>query len=103
VRHSALHGAVGPEAIIVDDILDTGGTLVSACEALQAAGARELIVMATHGLFTGTAWQRLWSLGVRRIYVTDSTPLPESLSGLDRIVVLSVAPLLSEALDTLKT
>jgi ribose-phosphate pyrophosphokinase len=70
---------------------------VSACEALQAAGAREIIVMATHGLFTGSAWQRLWTLGVTRIYTTDSTPLPESLTASDRIAALGVAPLLAEA------
>jgi ribose-phosphate pyrophosphokinase len=97
VRHSTLHGAVGPTAVVVDDILDTGGTLLSACEALRTAGAREVIVMATHGLFTGTAWEGLWSLGVRQIYVTDTTPLPDSLAGSARIVVLPVAPLLSGA------
>ena len=97
VRHSVLHGAVGPEAVIVEDILDTGGTLVSACEALQAAGVRQIVVMATHGLFTGTAWERLWSLGVTRIYTTDSTPRPASL--LDpRLTVLCVTPLLAGAL-----
>lgn len=97
VRHSVLHGAVGPDAVVVDDILDTGGTLVSACQALQAAGVRHIVVMATHGLFTGTAWERLWSLGVTRIYTTDSTPRPTSR--LDpRLAVLSVASLLASAL-----
>jgi ribose-phosphate pyrophosphokinase len=98
VRHSILNGAVGSQAIVVDDILDTGGTLLSACETLQTAGAREIVIMTTHGLFTGSAWQRLWSLGVARIYTTDSTPLPESVSSSERIVVLPVAPLLAEAL-----
>jgi ribose-phosphate pyrophosphokinase len=98
VRHSILHGAVGAQVVLVDDILDTGDTLVSACEALQAAGAREITAMTTHGLFTGTGWQRLWSLGVTRIYTTDSTPLPESLRSCERIVVLPVAPLLADAL-----
>jgi ribose-phosphate pyrophosphokinase len=98
VRHSVLHGAVGPDVVLVDDILDTGGTLVSACEALQAAGARAITVMATHGLFTGSGWQRLWSFGVTRIYTTDTTPLPPSLGSCARIVVLPVAPLLAEAL-----
>jgi ribose-phosphate pyrophosphokinase len=98
VRHSTLHGAVGSHAIVVDDILDTGNTLVSACEALQAAGVREVTVMVTHGLFTGTTWQRLWSLGVDRIYTTDSTLLPDSLTACERIVVLPVAPLLAEGL-----
>lgn len=100
VRHSTLHGTVGPQVVLVDDILDTGGTLVSACEALQAAGAREIRVMTTHGLFTGAGWQRLWSLGASRIYTTDSTPLPASLVPCERIVVLSVAPLLASALVT---
>jgi ribose-phosphate pyrophosphokinase len=98
VRHSILHGAVGPQAVLVDDILDTGATLVSACEALRAAGAREITVMTTHGLFTGHAWERLWSLGVARIYTTDSTPLPAPLGDAGRIVVLPLAPLLAEAL-----
>lgn len=81
----------------MDDILDTGGTLVSACEELRAAGVRQIVVMATHGLFTGTAWERLWSLGVTRIYTTDSTPRPTSR--LDpRLAVLSVASLLASAL-----
>jgi ribose-phosphate pyrophosphokinase len=95
VRHSILHGMVGSHAIVVDDILDTGATLVSACEALQAAGVDEITVMTAHGLFTGSAWQRLWSLGVTRIYTTDSTPLPASLTSSERIVVLPVAPLLA--------
>jgi ribose-phosphate pyrophosphokinase len=63
VKHSILHGVVGREVILVDDILDTGATLVSAADTLQRAGARQIVVMATYGLFTGTAWERLWSLG----------------------------------------
>lgn len=62
-EHSILHGAVGPDVVLVDDILDTGATLVSAGEALLRSGARQIVVMATHGLFTGTAWERLWSPG----------------------------------------
>jgi ribose-phosphate pyrophosphokinase len=99
VTQSILHGAVGPQVVIVDDILDTGGTLLSACEALRNAGAREIVIMVTHGLFTGHAWQRLWSLGVARIYTTDSTPLPEPLVLSERIVVLPVAPLLAGVLS----
>lgn len=96
VRHSVVHGAVGRDAVLVDDILDTGATLVSAGEALQRAGVREIVVMVTHGLFTGTAWERLWTLGVRRIYCTDTTPLPEPLIA-KPISVLAVAPLLADA------
>jgi ribose-phosphate pyrophosphokinase len=97
VVHTALHGTVGPRAVIVDDILDTGGTLVSACEALGRAGVRDIRIMVTHGLFTGAAWQRLWLLGVSRIYCTDTTPPPPTG---DAITVLSVAPLLAADLTT---
>jgi ribose-phosphate pyrophosphokinase len=93
VVHSALHGEVGSRVVIVDDILDTGGTLVSACEALRHQRVETIIVMVTHGLFTGTAWERLWRLGVGRIYCTDSVPLAPALGGLP-ITVLSLAPLL---------
>ncbi len=93
VAHSALHGAVGQRAVIVDDILDTGGTLISASEALQRAGVREILIMVTHGLYTGTAWERLWSLGVTRIYCTDTVPLPARLTQAP-ITVLSVVDLL---------
>ncbi len=94
IKHSVLHGGVAGQVILVDDILDTGGTLVSACEALRRTGVEDIVVMATHGLFTGTAWERLWSLGVTRIYCTDTAPLPERVTS-PRIVVLSVASLLA--------
>jgi len=92
IVHRMLHGAVAPRAVLVDDILDTGGTLVSACERLVAAGVRDIEIMVTHGLFTGAGWQRLRSLGVSRICCTDTTPPP---AGADPVTVLSVAPLLA--------
>jgi ribose-phosphate pyrophosphokinase len=97
VAHSALQGEVGPRVVVVDDILDTGGTLVSACEALGRQRVQAITVMVTHGLFTGTGWERLWHLGVDRIYCTDTLPLPPALGGLP-ITVLPVAPLLGRHL-----
>jgi ribose-phosphate pyrophosphokinase len=92
VVHRALHGTPLPRAVVVDDILDTGGTLLSACEALRDAGVREIVVAVTHGLFTGTAWRRLATLGVTRIVCTDTTTPPVSAGP---VTVLSVAPLLA--------
>jgi ribose-phosphate pyrophosphokinase len=92
IVHRALHGAIAPRAVLVDDILDTGGTLVSACERLVAAGVRDIAIMVTHGLFTGAGWQRLRSLGVSRICCTDTTSPP---AGAAPLTVLSVAPLLA--------
>lgn len=98
IAHSTLQGAVGPSAVLVDDILDTGGTLVSACEALRWAGVGSIIVMVTHGLFTGTAWRRVETLPVRRIYCTDTLPPPPP-SAAPPIEVLSVGRLLSSHLS----
>ena len=61
-------GEVGRRVVIIDDILDTGGTLVSACEQLSRTGVEEIEVVATHGLFTGTRWKDLYDLGVKRIF-----------------------------------
>lgn len=101
VIHSTLNGTAGPQVVLVDDILDTGGTLISACEALRRMGVEEIIVMTTHALFTGTRWERLWSLGVTRLYCTDSVPLPETLLKSPRIAVLPIAPLIADYLNSL--
>jgi ribose-phosphate pyrophosphokinase len=98
IVHSTLHGAVGPSAVLVDDILDTGGTLVSAGEALGRAGVETIIVMVSHGLFTGTSWRRLGTLPVKRIYCTNTLPPPPP-SEAPPIEVLSVARLLSSHLN----
>jgi phosphoribosylpyrophosphate synthetase len=62
IVHQTPIGKVERRAVIVDDILDTGATLMSACEKLLSAGAEELYICVTHGLFTGQQWQDLWSL-----------------------------------------
>jgi len=92
VAHTALHGPVAPRVVLVDDILDTGGTLVSACERLVDLGVHDIRVMVTHGLFTGTGWQRLRALRVSAIYCTDTVAPPP---GAEPVTVLSVAPLMA--------
>lgn len=87
VVHTVLHGTVKGTAVIVDDILDTGQTLVSCCQKLREQGVKEIIVMVTHGLFTGRKWQKLWALGVKRIYCTDTVPVHKKDK---RIVVLPI-------------
>ena len=97
ISHTGFTGEVGTQAVLVDDILDTGATLVSACERLLCAGVEDIQIMVTHGLFTGRDWEELWNLGVSRIFRTDTVPTragPEEA----RIVTLSAAPLLAEAL-----
>ncbi|HTS78259.1 MAG TPA: ribose-phosphate diphosphokinase [Bryobacteraceae bacterium] len=97
ITHVARIGAVSRRVVIIDDILDTGGTLVSACERLREAQAEEIYIMVTHGLFTGDRWRKLWQLGVKRIFCTDSVPIAGGLDG-GRIERLSVVPLLEQEL-----
>jgi ribose-phosphate pyrophosphokinase len=94
--HSSFLGTITPRVAIVDDILDTGGTLVSACAALRGAGAQEISVFVTHGLFTGQRWRELQALGVQRIYTTDSIPAAREHTG-DLVEVLPVGRLIVEA------
>lgn len=96
VTHSALVGTVKQRVAIVDDILDTGATLLSACAELQRAGAREIVVLATHGLFTGERWRELPTLGVRRIVTTDSIPSARDRAG-GIVEILPVGELLAAA------
>lgn len=98
IVHQAPVGNVERCAVIVDDILDTGATLVSACEKLVAAGAEEIYICVTHGLFTGQEWHNLWSLPVKRIFCTDTIPACANIRD-PRITVLPVAPVLRERLQ----
>ncbi|RPH77467.1 MAG: ribose-phosphate pyrophosphokinase [Nitrospiraceae bacterium] len=90
-------GKVSARVVMIDDILDTGGTLTSACEKLMGAGVQEIYVMVTHALFTGAHWTQLWSLGVKKIFCTDTVPLPRDLDR-SNIVILSSVPLLQKQL-----
>ncbi len=93
VTHRALVGTVTRRVAIVDDILDTGGTLLSACRELRRAGAQEITVFATHGLFSGELWRELPTLGVQRIYTTDSVPAARERGG-EIVEVLPVGALI---------
>jgi ribose-phosphate pyrophosphokinase len=100
IIHHGPVGKVGTKAVVVDDMIDTGGTLVSACEQLRAAGVEEIYILVSHGLFTGSSWTKLWSHGVRRIFCTDTVPLRSGIEAAN-ITVLSVVPLIRERLSWL--
>jgi ribose-phosphate pyrophosphokinase len=100
IIHRGPVGKVGAKAVVVDDMIDTGGTLVSACEQLRAADVEEIYILVSHGLFTESSWTKLWSLGVRRIFCTDTVPLRSGIEAAN-ITVLSVVPLIRERLSWL--
>jgi ribose-phosphate pyrophosphokinase len=87
----------GKRAIIVDDEVDTGGTLIETVHALEREGALEIYACATHGVLSDPAVDRIRESSLREVVITDTIPLPPSHQ-LPKIKVLSVAPLIGEAI-----
>jgi ribose-phosphate pyrophosphokinase len=91
----------GKTAVIVDDIIDTAGTLKAAAQAVLDAGARRVYAAATHGVFSGNAWENLASAGFEQVVVTDTLPLPPNPP--DNVRVLSCADLLTNSIRQIFT
>ena len=88
----------GRTCIIVDDMIDTAGTVVSAANLLIDRGATEVYIAATHGLLSGPAVDRLKNGPIREVVVTNTVPISDD-KRFDNLRVLSIAPLLAEAID----
>jgi len=88
----------GKTAVLVDDIIDTAGTMVQAAEAVLARGAKKVYACATHGVLSGPAIDRISRSPIHQVVLTNSIPLPEE-KRIDKITVLSVAPLFAEAIS----
>jgi ribose-phosphate pyrophosphokinase len=88
----------GSVCVLVDDMIDTAGTIVSAANLLMDRGAREVWVAATHGVLSGPAVDRLKNAPVRQVVVTNTLPIPDD-KRFDTLQVLSIAPIIAEALD----
>ena len=86
------------DVLIADDIVDTAGTLVEATDALLRAGARRVFAGAAHAVLSGPALERVGSSKLQQLAVTDTIPLGSKANKADRVRVLSVAPLLGEAI-----
>ena len=87
----------GKQILIVDDMIDTGGTLIAAVRALIKKGVQEIYVSATHPILSGSAYQMIESSSLKELVVTDTIPLKQEKAK-TKIKVLSVAPLLGEAI-----
>ncbi|MCL2848433.1 MAG: ribose-phosphate diphosphokinase [Micrococcales bacterium] len=87
----------GRTCVLVDDLIDTGGTIVEAVRVLLAAGAKDVIVAATHGVLSDPASERLQSCGAREVVITDTLPIPDEHK-FDNLTVLSIAPTLARAI-----
>ena len=82
--------------VVVDDMIDTGGTIATAAETLLEFGAAQVIVAATHGILSAPASERLNSAAISEVIVTDTLPISED-KRFPKLTILSIAPLLAEA------
>ena len=87
----------GRPAVLIDDMIDTGGTMVQGAQALVEAGAADVYLVATHGLFSGKAVQNLEEAPIKEVVVTNTVPIPEEKQ-FGKLTILSIAPILAEAL-----
>lgn len=87
----------GRNCVLIDDMIDTAGTICSAAELLIERGAASVTAAATHGVFSGPAIERINNSVIKRIWVTNSIPQEDRQSRCDRLTVVSLGPLLAEA------
>lgn len=87
----------GKTAILIDDIIDTAGTITLAANALIESGAKEVYACCTHPVLSGPAVERIQNSSIKELIITNTIPLPEE-KNIDKITQLSIAPLLGEAI-----
>jgi ribose-phosphate pyrophosphokinase len=88
----------GRTCVLIDDMIDTAGTIVAAADQLRDKGAAEVVAACTHGVFSGPAMDRIRASSISRLFVTDTLTMPADLP-LDKIEVLSVAGVVADAID----
>ncbi len=97
IASNVIGSVAGKRAILVDDMIDTGGTLVAAADLLMAEGATTVWAMATHGVLSDPATDRLKNSVIEKVVITNTLPLPPEKQ-FDKIEVLSIAPLVASAI-----
>ncbi len=90
----------GKRTIVIDDLIDTGGTFINGAKALIAAGATEVYACATHGVLSGAAIQNLQDSPIKELVITNTVPLPPEKQ-VPMIRVLSVAPVIAKAVRSI--
>ncbi len=88
----------GRDCILVDDMIDTGGTLVKAAEALKEKGATKVVAYATHAVLSGTAAKNLANSALDEVVVTDTIPLSTEIKALNKVRALTLSAMLAEAI-----
>jgi ribose-phosphate pyrophosphokinase len=93
----------GKTCIMIDDMIDTAGTLTKGVSALKTAGAVKVIAYATHGVFSGNAFNNIMESELDEVIVTDTIPLSPKFKNESKIRVLSIAPLLAETIRRMQS
>jgi ribose-phosphate pyrophosphokinase len=88
----------GKNCVIIDDMIDTAGTLCAAASALQEQGAADVYACATHGVLSGPALERITESPLKKVFITDTIHTQEKLAQCDNLHRLSVSHLLAEAI-----
>jgi ribose-phosphate pyrophosphokinase len=96
--HNVVGDVEGRTALIVDDMVDTGGTLAKVAFALKEAGAREVLASSSHAVLSGQAVNKIEESPLSQLIVTDSIPLADGARRCSKIVVLSIAELMAKAI-----
>jgi len=99
--HHVVGDVEGRTALVVDDIVDTGGTLAKVATALKEAGATDVLASSSHGVLSGAAMERLDAAPLSKLIVTDSIPPSPETRRSGKIVVLSVAELMAKAISNI--
>ena len=99
--HNVIGDVSGRTALIVDDIVDTAGTLTKVAEAVKAAGAREVLASCSHPVLSGHAIERIEKSPLSKLIVTDSIPLSAEKLASGRIAVLTISGLLGRAIENI--
>lgn len=89
----------GKTAIIIDDMIDTAGTLTEAANAVLKAGGKNVLAVASHGVLSGPAVERIEKSNIDKVIVTDSIPLSEAAKKCKKIEQVSIAPMVAEAIN----
>ena len=95
--HEVVGDVSGKVCLLVDDMIDTAGTICQAAEALKARGARSVIAAATHAVLSGPAYDRLQASAFEEVIVTNTLPIPAERR-FESLTVLSIAPLIARAI-----
>ncbi len=98
VANRVVGDVAGRMCILVDDMIDTGGTITKAADAIMAEGAAGVVVAATHAILSGPAIDRLRASSAREVIVTDTLPIPLE-KRFDKLTILPIAPLISRAIQ----